>query len=417
MPPMPQEDLDEIIPFEATKHVSFPVEQLEVDYIIVGEKEVDGVKNQDILLVATPKEVVEEQKSIISAAGLRTVAVTVAPMVLWKTFQLSKKEYEEEVIALLDIGYERATISLLNNGILEFTRAINLGGDEVTNSLMTEPLVTGKGDSRTLTYEEAEGIKLEYGLPPSTTAGTTTKEGVSLDQIPRLMRPFLEKLLSEIKTSFDFYKTEFQIPKVEKIIMSGGGAGLKGLSEFLAEDLGIEIELADPFQSADFAGGISKDDFMDVATAFAMPLGLAAWEKGDMSFLRMKKAAAKKKLGLLKPLVAPSGVAVMLMLILYWGVSAKLAGSSAELDKKTKELTALNPLSVATKALSAKKRQLQAEMDSFPLSLIRESLDPAMILEYIRLCAPDNTRLEKINVHRTGGEKDCPGNWYCILSG
>ena len=67
------------------------------------------------------------------------------------------------------------------------------------------------------------------------------------------MRPFLERLLSEIRTSFDFYMTEFQIPKVEKIIMSGGGAGLKGLREFLAEDLGIEIELADPFQSADFA--------------------------------------------------------------------------------------------------------------------------------------------------------------------
>ena len=148
MPPMPQEELDEVIPFEATKQVSFPVEQLEVDYIIVGEKEVDGVKNQDILLVATPKEVVEQQKSIIREAGLRTVAVTVAPMVLWKAFQLSNKAYEEKVIALLDIGHERTTISLLNNGILEFTRAINLGGDEVTSSLMTEPLVTGRGKAR-----------------------------------------------------------------------------------------------------------------------------------------------------------------------------------------------------------------------------------------------------------------------------
>ena len=38
----------------------------------------------------------------------------------------------------------------------------------------------------------------------------------------------MEKLLSEIRTSFDFYMTEFQIPKVEKIIMSGGGAGIEG---------------------------------------------------------------------------------------------------------------------------------------------------------------------------------------------
>ena len=34
----------------------------------------------------------------------------------------------------------------------------------------------------------------------------------------------------------------------------------------------------------------------------------------------------------------------MIMLILYWSVSAKLASSSAELDNKTKELASLNPL-------------------------------------------------------------------------
>ncbi len=163
--------------------------------------------------------------------------------------------------------------------------------------------------------------------------------------------------------------------------------------------------MAYPFQSADFAGGISKDDFMEVATAFVMPLGLAAWEKGDMSFLRMKKAAAKKKRSFIKPLVAPSCVAVILILILYWSVSAKLAGISAELDNKTKELTSLNPLRDATQTLIAKKGKLQAEMESYPLSLLKEGMDPARILEDLRLCAPDNIRLEQINVIEQGGKR------------
>jgi hypothetical protein len=270
---------------------------------------------------------------------------------------------------------------------------------------MTEPLVAGEGSSRALTYEEAENIKREHGLPPSTAAGTKTKEGVSLDQLPRLMRPFLEKLLSEIRTSFDFYMTEFQIPKVEKIIMSGGGAKLKGLREFMAGDLGVEIELADPFQSADFAGRISKDDVADVASAFVMPLGLAAWEKEDLSFLRLKKKAAKKSRGLIKPLIAPSGVAAIIMLILYLSVSTKLAGSSAELERKTKEFSSLKPVSIAAQALSVKKRQLQAELGSFPLTLLREGMDPARILEKVRLCAPDNTRLEQVSVDEQDGEK------------
>ncbi len=403
MPPMPKEELDEVIPFEATKQVSFSVDQLEVDYIIVGEKDVDGIKNQDILLVVTPKEVVEQQKLIVREAGLKTVAVTVAPMVLWKTFQLSKIIREESVIAMLDIGHERSTVSLLNNGILEFTRTINLGSDEITNTLMTEPLTAEDGSSRMLTYEEAEFIKHEYGLSPSSSTVTTTKEGMALDQLPRLMSPFLERLSSEIKTSFDFYMTEFQVANVGKVIMSGGGAGLKGLREFLAGDLGIDTELADPFQSIDATEGISKDDFKDVATAFVMPLGLAAWKEGDMSFLRLKGEAAKKNRGLIKPLVAPSCVAAMIMFILYWSVSSQLATSSAELERKTKEFSSLSPLTLATHTLSANKRKLQAELGSFPLTLIRESMDPARILEDLRFCAPDNTRLERIRVTDRAG--------------
>ena len=256
-----------------------------------------------------------------------------------------------------------------------------------------------------LTYEEAESIKREYGLPLSTEAGTTTKEGVPLDQIPRLLSPFLQKLLGEIKTSLDFYMTEFQIPVVEKIIMSGGTAGLKGLKEFLARDLGIEIELADPFQSASFSGKISNDDFLDGTSAFVMPLGLAAWEDGEMSFLRMEKAAAKKKRGLIVPLVAPSCVAALIMIILGWSVSAKLASSSRELEAKTKELTAVNPLSIATKALSAKKKKLQVELNAYPLSLLGQNMNPARILEDLRLCAPTNTRLEEIKVIEEEGKK------------
>jgi Tfp pilus assembly protein PilN len=96
---------------------------------------------------------------------------------------------------------------------------------------------------------------------------------------------------------------------------------------------------------------------------------------------------------------------MLIIIILGWSVSTKLAGSRMELEEKTKELVALNPLSIATKALSAKKRKLQAELNSYPLSLLRQSMNPARILEDLRLCAPDNTRLEQINVIEREGKK------------
>jgi Tfp pilus assembly protein PilN len=217
------------------------------------------------------------------------------------------------------------------------------------------------------------------------------------------MRPFLEKLLSEISTSFSFYVTEFQIPRVDKIIMSGGGALLKGLKEFLSSELGIEIELADPFQGVNFAGGMSEDDVTDFAPAFVMPMGLAAWNKGDLSLSR-KKRAAKMDPGLIKALGVPPGVAALIVICFYFYLSSNLSDSKTELDKRTQEFASLSPISTAAMVLSAKKRRLQSEINALPQAL-SESVDSAGILKEIRRAIPDNTCLEQINVVPLPGKK------------
>ncbi|MCP4272212.1 MAG: pilus assembly protein PilM, partial [Gammaproteobacteria bacterium] len=61
MPPMPKEELDEVIPFEVQKYVSIPVDKIAMDYMIVGEKSEDGVNKLDVILVAAPKELVEQE--------------------------------------------------------------------------------------------------------------------------------------------------------------------------------------------------------------------------------------------------------------------------------------------------------------------------------------------------------------------
>ncbi len=288
MPPMPKDELDEVISFEASKHISFPVDQLAVDYLIVGEKVVDGVKNQDILIVAIPNEVVEKEVSIVRAAGLKPVAVTVSPMVMWKAFQSNGQASGDKVTAILDIGFDRTTISLLNRGVLEFARSINVSGDEITKSLMATPLIKEKAGARPLTYDEAEKLKQEHGFPRPGETGET-ESGIRLAQVSMLLGPVMEKLLGEVKVSVDFYKTEFQVSNVDKIIMSGGSSALSGLKEFFTGNLGIDIELADPFQGVNFDKNVSQDDTRGVASAFVMPFGLATWTGGDLNLIRKKK--------------------------------------------------------------------------------------------------------------------------------
>jgi type IV pilus assembly protein PilM len=393
MPPMPEEELDEVIPFEVQKYVSFPIDKMAMDYIIVGEKEVDGVSKLDIILVAAPKELIEQELSIARAAGLKPVAVSVAPIVQWKTFTLRNSEQRNKLSAMVDIGYERTVISFFNKGVLEFTRSINLGGNDVTKSLISAPISEGGKELRTLLYDDADALKREHGFPSPKEVGTTN-DGISFANLSMLMRPVLEKLLSEIKASFDFYTTEFHVPHIEKVIISGGGSELKGLREFLANELGIEVESANPFQDTEYKDGVSEKIAKASAPALVTACGLAAWNKEELNLLSGKKK--NKSIASFTALAAPSGIAAMAMLFFYLNISGGVVSARAELESKEKKLSSLSPATTQVLQLGSKKRKLLVERDSYP-QVLRDDIDSAVILKEIRLHTADNIRLEYIS--------------------
>jgi len=393
MPPMPEEELDEVIPFEVQKYVSMPIDKMAVDYMIVGEKEEDGVNKLDVILVAAPKELVEQELSIARAAGLKPVAISVAPMVQWKTFTLRNSEQRDKVSAMVDIGYERTVISFFNKGVLEFTRSINLGGNDITKSLISAPISEAGKELRTLLYDDADALKREHGFPSPGKAGVT-KEGISFAHLSMLMRPVLEKLLSEIRASFDFYTTEFHVPHVEKIIISGGGSELKGLREFLANEMGMEVESANPMLGAKYADGISEEITAASTPSLVTAYGLATWEKEELNLIPGKKK--NNSIASIPALAAPCGIAAMAMLFFYLNISGGVASARAELEGKKKELASLSSATTRALQLGSRKRKLLVERDSYP-QVLREDIDSAVILKEIRLHTADNIRLEYIS--------------------
>ncbi|MBU1147883.1 MAG: PilN domain-containing protein, partial [Candidatus Omnitrophica bacterium] len=73
-------------------------------------------------------------------------------------------------------------------------------------------------------------------------------------KILSMMRPVLERLVTQIKRSFEYCEHQFGCAPVKKIILAGGGAKLKGLKEYLSKE--IEIEILDPLPEIAEAVGL-----------------------------------------------------------------------------------------------------------------------------------------------------------------
>jgi len=152
-------------------------------------------------------------------AGLSLLAVVPGHIGPTNALEVAENEiFTNEVVALVDVGFKNSCISILNCGELVLNRVVSVGGDKLTNGL---------AETLSISYEEAEGIKI--GMP---------------HEVQSTLETLLLPLGRELRASADFFEHQSEKP-VAQVLVSGGCA----CSEFLAQTL--QSELMAPCRSWD----------------------------------------------------------------------------------------------------------------------------------------------------------------------
>ncbi len=292
VPDMPEEELRGAVRWEAKNLIPFPLESVVLDYYVIGKVQDKGVEKLDIIVVAVQEDVLNKQIRILEESGLKPIGITVNSFALWDVVKKEVPFKEGEVIALIDIGAEAASINLFKNNILQFTREISVAGENITKA-MTGMLISDQYQL-SLTYEQAEKIKLGYGIPKEGTLEKTS-DGIPLSQILEIIKPTLRRMLNEILRSFDYYKEQFREAKIDRVFLAGGSSKLKNLEEFLSAGLGIKVEVVNPLQNINIDLKLSKEmeKLREVAPRLTLAIGLALGEAKTLNLVHVKKAAVK----------------------------------------------------------------------------------------------------------------------------
>ena len=82
-----------------------------------------------------------------------------------------------------------------------------------------------------------------------------------------------------LEPSLSYLKTAGEADGIDRIVLSGGGAHLPGLKEYLAESYGVPAEIADPLSSLDYAPDLfGEAEPGDLSPLLAVCVGLALRE-------------------------------------------------------------------------------------------------------------------------------------------
>jgi type IV pilus assembly protein PilM len=320
LPPLDDDNVEQLVTFEAQQHVPFPLEEVVWDYEILesaGEKEV--------VIVAIKGEALDELNESVTSTGLTTSEVDVAPMALYNAFRAAYPGVNEPVL-LIDIG-AKATDLLYIEGKRFFTRSVNRGGVSITSAIAKEYGIP---------FGEAEAHKTQTGLV-ALGGGHTEQLDETTAALATTIRNALGQLPAEISRTTNYYRSQHGGNAPKRIVLAGGGANLPYTKEFFEEKLHLPVEYFNPVSAISVGKGVDTDKLGREAHLMGELIGLGLRGAGksliniDLVPTKVQAARAADKQ---KPFFV--GAAVLFLAgIAAWGAMNTIAAGKAEKEKES----------------------------------------------------------------------------------
>jgi len=245
VPKMKEEELLTALKFEAEAFVPFPLDEANLDFQILEE----GKSEMRVMLVAAPKRLIDKYLQVLFLAGLTPQALETEMMALVRG--VVPDDFPPCLV--VDFGAETCDLAMVENGKIFSTRSLPTAGEAFTRAL---------AGALSLEEIQAEEYKKTFGL---------TEELES--KVQKSLLPILEVVATEMKKTLQSYAEERK-DGLRKIILSGGSAGLPEMASLLAQKLGLEVALADPFFKLTFDKS-HVSDLTEEGTIFSVAIGLA----------------------------------------------------------------------------------------------------------------------------------------------
>lgn len=228
------EDLEEAIKRESEANIPVYLNEVYLDWQEIQISQAKEVAPQKhFLIAAVRKEVVDSYVATLKLARLQPIMLEPESLSIARALMIKSADLSPKLI--IDLGADRTTFIIYSGDSVRFTVPIKFEGDDLTGTI-AEGLKVNKAT--------AEKMKTKFGLDVSKNKG----------EILRVLQPRINYLIEQIERYIDFYNTHpahehASVNKISKVILSGGGAAMMGIEDYLTEALNLPVEVGNPWNN------------------------------------------------------------------------------------------------------------------------------------------------------------------------
>ena len=247
LPQMSESEVASAIQFEAKKYVPVSLDSVVIDWSLIGTS---GDGKILILLIAIPKELINEYTNIAREADLKLLTIEL------ETVSAARALIGNDPVptVLVDMGSRDTTISVVDSGSLRISHSIETSGEDLTRVL---------ANSLNISWRRAEELKKENGL----------KIMDNNSQIASVLTLLLDIIIKAIQNIIDIYFSKTK-KKIEKLIIYGGASKMPGFAEYLNNRLKMDVVIGVPFSRVAYSEKL-KPVINEIGHEFAIAIGLA----------------------------------------------------------------------------------------------------------------------------------------------
>ena len=250
-----EDELEQQIQLEADQYIPYPLEEVNLDFEVLGPSENDP-ERVDVLLAASRSENVDVRVASIELGGLKPRIIDVEAYAMENAFALVAPQLPSQgmgqTIAIVDVGSTMTTLNVISDMKTIYTREQVFGGKQLTEEIQRR---------YGLSYEEAGMAKRQGGLPDN--------------YVPEVLEPFKEAMTQQVSRSLQFFFSSSAHNNVDYIVLAGGSSMIDGIDEMIANKLGVPTIIANPFTQMTIASRVKAQSLTNDAPSLMISCGLA----------------------------------------------------------------------------------------------------------------------------------------------
>ncbi len=268
LPDVSKKEIETMVPIEARRYIPVPIAEVSLDWWVLPKS-----KNK-----ISKEAEVARATDVLKPIGKIDVIIAAIHNDIIQKYELIKRDaqipggsshFEIEIFSTLravvdgdlsptlviDIGAGSTKLALVDEGIVRGSHVVSAGGQDITLNLSR---------AQGITFDKAEEIKCRVGL-------IGDEDGRDVLAASDLL---LSTVFGEALRFAENYENKYET-NIEKIILTGGGARLRGLEKIAAEKFPkVVVSTSNPFIGVD-APEFLAEKLRDIGPSYSVALGIA----------------------------------------------------------------------------------------------------------------------------------------------